>query len=134
VDRRSGQLRFAIHFPVIIRILRGELSAAARFFEEDRLIAEVTGFPPRVYRDDAHGLARLGARSAELIQETAREATERGLGMLVNFTDIVSSVLHNGLGQHEAARDAAWRAFGHDHFGFRIPRSARAGRGSGQDR
>jgi DNA-binding CsgD family transcriptional regulator len=30
----------------------------------------------------------------------------------------MSSMLYNGLGQHEAARDAARRAFEHDHFGF----------------
>jgi NADH:ubiquinone reductase (H+-translocating) len=38
--------------------------------------------------------------------------------MLVNFTDIVRSVLHNGLGQYQAAGAAAWRDFEHDHFGF----------------
>ncbi len=122
VARDTGalvQLRFAINFLAEMHILRGELGAAARLIEEDRPIAEVTG-PPSV----AHAAMMLWAwrgqerEAAELIQATAQEAADRGLGMMVNFTDIMSAMLRNGLGQHEAARDAAWRAFEHDHFGF----------------
>jgi DNA-binding CsgD family transcriptional regulator/tetratricopeptide (TPR) repeat protein len=122
VARGTGalvQLRFAINFLVGVHILRGELSAAAALIAEDRLIAEVTGPPPvaltammlRAWRGQE-------AEASELTRPTAQEATERGLGMLVNFTDIVSSVLYNGLGHYEAALAAARRAFERDHFGF----------------
>jgi DNA-binding CsgD family transcriptional regulator len=113
------QLRFAINFLAETHILRGELSAAARLIEEDRLIAEVTGPPPV-----SHSAMMLSAwrgrerEASELIRATARVAAERDLGMMVNFTQIMSAMLHNGLGRHEAARDAAWRAFQRDHFGF----------------
>jgi DNA-binding CsgD family transcriptional regulator len=122
VARDTGalvQLRFAINFLVEMHILRGDLSAAARVIEEDRLIAEVTG-PPEVSPTAMMLWAWRGQEreASELIQATARKAAERGLGMMVNFTDILSAMLHNGLGQHQAARDAAWRAFQRDHFGF----------------
>jgi DNA-binding CsgD family transcriptional regulator len=122
VARDSGalvQLRFAINFLVDMHILQGELSAAAGLIDEDRLIAEMTG-PPPIANSAMMFRAWRGQdeETSELIRATAQEATARGLGMLVNHTDIVRSTLHNGLGQHEAARDAAWRAFGHDHFGF----------------
>jgi DNA-binding CsgD family transcriptional regulator len=122
VARDTGalvQLRFAINFLAETHILRGELSAAARLIEEDRLIAEVTGPPPV-----SHSAMMLSAwrgrerEASELIRATARVAAERDLGMMVNFTQIMSAMLHNGLGRHEAARDAAWRAFQRDHFGF----------------
>jgi ATP/maltotriose-dependent transcriptional regulator MalT len=38
--------------------------------------------------------------------------------MLADFADYTSSVLYNGLGRHDAARDAARRAFEHDQLGF----------------
>ena len=113
------QLRFAINLLAPMHILRGELSAAARLIEEDRLIAEVTGPPPVTPAAMMLWAWRGQEREAAgLIQATAQEAAEGGLGMMVNFTDIMSAMLHNGLGQHEAARDAAWRAFERDHFCF----------------
>jgi Bacterial regulatory proteins, luxR family len=45
-------------------------------------------------------------------------ATVRGVGMLVNFAAYASSVLNNGLGRHDAARDAARRAFERGHLGI----------------
>jgi DNA-binding CsgD family transcriptional regulator len=122
VARDTGalvQLRFAINFLVEMHILRGDLSAAAGLIEEDRLIGEVTG-PPVTSHLAMMLRAWLGqsAEASELIHSNAREAADRGLGMMVNFTYIMDAMLHNGLGRHEAARDAAWRAFEHDHFGF----------------
>ena len=40
------------------------------------------------------------------------------MGRLVNLADYASSVLYNGLGRHDAARDAAWRAFERDQVGY----------------
>ena len=47
-----------------------------------------------------------------------QEATARGQGRLVSFADYASAVLGNGLGRHDAARDAAWRAFQRDPLGY----------------
>src|SRR4029077_857211 len=54
--------------------------------------------------------------ASELIEATMREAAVGGLA--ANFANYVSSVLDNGLGRHDAARDAAWRAFEHDQIGY----------------
>jgi DNA-binding CsgD family transcriptional regulator len=48
---------------------------------------------------------------------------------LADFASYASSVLYNGLGRHDAARDAAWRAFQRDQLGhgpFVVPELAEA--------
>ena len=45
------------------------------------------------------------------------EAAARGAGRMASFAAYVSSVLYNGLGRHDAARDAAWQAFEHGQLG-----------------
>ena len=58
-----------------------------------------------------------------------QEATARGQGRLVTLADYASAVLGNGLGRHDAARDAAWRAFQRDPLGygpFLVPELAEA--------
>ena len=63
-----------------------------------------------------------------------QEATARGLGRPLNFAAYASAVLYNGLGRHDAARDAAWRAFERDQLGYGPLCRPRAGRGGVQDR
>jgi ATP/maltotriose-dependent transcriptional regulator MalT len=95
------------------------LATAALLLEEDRLIAEATGNPPVAYIGMM--LAAWGgqeAQASELIEAALREATAAGLGAMVCFATYASSVLFNGLGRHDAARDAALRAFDHDQLGF----------------
>ena len=43
---RSCSLQFALDFLARAHLLAGELTAAARLIEEERLIAEATGNPP----------------------------------------------------------------------------------------
>jgi DNA-binding CsgD family transcriptional regulator len=111
-------LQFALTFLVVTHLLRGELSTAARLIDEDRLIADATGNPPV-----AHTAMLLAAwrgeeaRASELIETTMLEATERGLGRLVNSAEYASAVLYNGLGRHDVARDVARRAFERDPVG-----------------
>src|SRR5256885_11453269 len=54
----------------------------------------------------------------ELIEATVQEATAGGLGRVVDFATYASSVFNNGLGRHDIARDAAWRAFERDQVGY----------------
>ena len=112
-------LQYALNSLATTHLLAGELATAARLLEEDRLIAEVTGNPPVGYA--AMALAAWRGRepaASELIEATSRAATARGLGRMVSFADYASSVLYNGLGRHDAARDAAKRAFERDQLGY----------------
>ena len=116
------QLQFALNFLARVHILAGELSAAERLIDEDRLIAEVTGNPPVGYA--AMMLAAWQGReqeASELIQATAQMATERGTGMLAGLAACASAVLDNGLGRYDAARDAARRGIRARPSGVRPP-------------
>jgi DNA-binding CsgD family transcriptional regulator len=87
--------------------------------DEDRVIAEATGNPPL-------GNARMmlaawrgqEAAASELIEAALLESTERGLGRTIHFATYASAVLDNGLGRHDAARDAAWGIFERDQLGY----------------
>jgi DNA-binding CsgD family transcriptional regulator len=112
-------LQFALDFLARTHLRAGELTTAALMIEEDRLIAEVTGNPPVAYPEMMLAAWRgQEAEASELIEATVRDATARGLGRTVDFARCASSVLYNGLGRHDAARDAAWRAFENDQLGF----------------
>ena len=127
-------LQFALNFLARTHLLAGELTTAAQMIEEDRLIAEATGNPPLAYAEMMLAAWRgQEAPASELIEATLQEATARGLGV-VNLATYASSVLYNGLGRHDAARDAARRAFERDPVGHGPLRRARAGRGGVQDR
>jgi ATP/maltotriose-dependent transcriptional regulator MalT len=83
--------------------------------EEDRLIAEATGNTPTAYTEMMLAAWRgREEQAAAAIDATVREATARGLGRFVTLATYASAVLHNGLGRHDAARDAAWQAFERD--------------------
>ena len=73
------------------------------------------------------------AQASELIETTLQEPS--GLG--VNLATYASSVLHNGLGRHDAARDAAWRVFERDlvaYGPFVVPELAEAASGQATQR
>jgi DNA-binding CsgD family transcriptional regulator len=122
VARDAGalvHLQFALNYLARAHILAGELAIAAQLIEEDRQIADATGNPP--FADTAMMLAAWQgqeAQASELAQVTVQEATARGLGRLVDFAAYASSVLYNGLGRYDAARDAAQRAFERDQLGY----------------
>jgi len=122
VARDTGalvHLQSALNTLAGTHLLAGELTEAARLIEEDRLIAEATGNPPVAYTAMTLSAWRgQEAQTAELIEVTAREATSQGMGRLVSLADYASSVLYNGLGRHDAARDAARRAFERDQVGY----------------
>jgi DNA-binding CsgD family transcriptional regulator len=129
-------LQYALNSLASTHLLAGELATAARLLEEDRLIAEVTGNPPARYA--AMMLEAWRGRepaASELIAATSREATALGMGRLVNAASYANSVLYNGLGRHDAARDAAWRAFERDQLGvgpFVVPELAEAAARTGE--
>jgi DNA-binding CsgD family transcriptional regulator len=108
-------LQLALSFLARSHLLAGEFTSAALLIEEDRLIAEATGNPP--LRNAAMTLAAWRGQAglaSQLIQAAAPEATARGSTSHL----YASAVLHNGLGRHDAARDAAWHAFQRDPVGL----------------
>jgi DNA-binding CsgD family transcriptional regulator len=119
-------LQLALSFLARSHLLAGELTTAALMIEEDRLIAEVTG-NPRLGSAPMMLAAWRGqeALASELIDATSQEATARGW----TTNSYASSVLYNGLGRHDAARDAAWQIFERDPVGtgaFLVPELAEA--------
>ncbi|HEV2923785.1 MAG TPA: LuxR C-terminal-related transcriptional regulator [Solirubrobacteraceae bacterium] len=108
-------LQFALSFLARSHMLAGELTAAALMIDEARLITEATGNPALVnapmilaaWRGDE-------ARASELIEATSEEAAARRW----TSNNYARSVLYNGLGRHDAARDAAWEAFQPDPIGY----------------
>jgi ATP/maltotriose-dependent transcriptional regulator MalT len=113
------QLRLALNFVAGAHLLAGEFATAALMIEEDRLVAEATGNPPITFTEMML-VAWRGeeARASDLIEATVREASARGLRRFVILASYASSVLYNGLGRHDAAREAAWRAFERDLVGL----------------
>jgi hypothetical protein len=136
------QLQFALNLLAWSHLLFGESTAALLLLEEDRLIAEATGNPELLTA--AVGLAAWQGRDPEaskLIQTSLQVAKSRRLGRIVNCATYANSVLFNGVGRHDAARDAALQAFEGDVVGFGcfiVPElaeaacwhSSRCGRGS----
>ena len=122
VARDTGalvHLRLALNFVASTHLFAGELTTAALMVEEDRLIGEATGNPPAGYTEMI--LAAWRGReepASELIEATSPEPTAGGLGRFVNAAAYASAVLYNGLGRHDAARDAAWRAFERDQLAY----------------
>jgi DNA-binding CsgD family transcriptional regulator len=120
VARDAGalvQLQLALNFLARVRILAGELSAAQRLLDEDRLIEEATGNPAGSY--GALMLAAWQGREQEasqMIAVTVQWAAERGMGRLAGSAACASAVLSNGLGRYDVARDAAWEVFQRDEL------------------
>ena len=113
------QLQFALNFLATNELLAGDLAAAEAAVEEDRLVADMTGNPPIGFT--AMLLAAYRGREApasELIAATARAASARGQGRVVNIANYASAVLYNGQGRHDAALDAAARVFEGDFIGY----------------
>jgi ATP/maltotriose-dependent transcriptional regulator MalT len=121
-------LQRALNLLAWTHLVAGELTAAAQLFEEDRLIARATGNPPVAYNEMMLAAWRgQEAEASELIEAILREAAAGGLGVI--SATYASAVLYNGLGRHDAARDAAWRAFERDPVAygpFLVPELAEA--------
>jgi DNA-binding CsgD family transcriptional regulator len=120
--RDSGALaplRLALHLLASTHMYAGELETADSLMDEDRAIAEATGNAPVPYT--AMLLAAWRGREPEalpLIEQTLRQADARGLGRFAAAAACARAVLENGLGRHDAARIAAWRAFEPGDIGF----------------
>jgi DNA-binding CsgD family transcriptional regulator len=110
-----GHLPFALSFLARSHIHAGELSAATLMLEEARVIAEATGNPALVTIPMILAAWRgLESHASELIKATSEEAAA---GRWTS-NHYARAVLYNGLGQHDAARDAAWEGLRPDPIGY----------------
>ena len=120
--RESGalvHLQYALNLLAFPHVLAGELTTAALLIEEDHLIAEATGNPPVAYAETLLAAWRgREPQASQLIEATLQRATASGLRNLDNLAAYTSSVLHNGLGRHDAAHVAARRVFERDQVGY----------------
>jgi DNA-binding CsgD family transcriptional regulator len=118
VARDAGalvHLQFALSFLARSHMLAGDLTAATLAIDETRAIAEATGNPPLLNAPMILAAWRgQEPEATELIQATAEEATARRW----SSNNYARSVLYNGLGRHDAARDAAGEAFQRDPIGY----------------
>ena len=112
------QLQFALNVLASSEMLAGEFASAAALIEEDRVVAEATGNPPIAYTAMLLAAFRGQEKVASaLIAGAKDEAWSLGQGRIVTFADYANAVLHNGLGRHDVARDAARRVFDRDVVG-----------------
>jgi DNA-binding CsgD family transcriptional regulator len=110
-----GHLPFALTFLARSHMLAGELTAATQVLDEARLVAEATGNQAVVNAPMILAAWRGDEAPAfELIEATAEEAAKRRWAS----NNYARAVLCNGLGRHDAARDAAWEAFQPDPIGY----------------
>jgi DNA-binding CsgD family transcriptional regulator len=110
-----GHLQFALSFLARSHMLAGELTVATMVLDEARLVAEATGNPPLVAAPMILAAWRgHEAQASELIEATSEEAVRRRW----TSNHYARSVLYNGLGRHEAARDVAWEAMRPDPIGY----------------
>jgi DNA-binding CsgD family transcriptional regulator len=108
-------LQFALSFLARSHILAGDLTAATLMIDEARSIAEATENPPLVNAPMILAAWRgQEARASELIKATSEEAATRRW----TSNNYARSVLYNGLGRHDIARDAAREAFQPDPIGY----------------
>jgi DNA-binding CsgD family transcriptional regulator len=118
VARDAGalvHLQFALSFLARSHMLAGDLAAAALTIDETRSIAEATGNPAPMNAPMILAAWRgQEPQASELIQATSEEAAARRW----TSNNYARAVLYNGLGRHEAARDAAWEAFQPDPVGY----------------
>jgi DNA-binding CsgD family transcriptional regulator len=110
-----GHLPFALSFLARSHMLAGDLTAAGLVLDEARLIAEATGNPAVVNAPMILAAWRGDETQAnELIEASSEEAAARRWAS----NNYARAVLYNGLGRHDAAREAAWEAFQPDPIGY----------------
>ncbi|RAS70965.1 putative ATPase [Lentzea atacamensis] len=104
------QLQFALNFLADNELMAGDPAAAQALIEEDRRISEVTGTPPVAYAV----LLQAAHRGEDLATAVGAQARSEGQGRLAVIADWTLAILHNGLGRHDLARDAAARVVNSD--------------------
>ena len=120
IARETGALAvlpLALNYLAQLRIFEGELDAAETLLDEADAIADATGTTRIVIA----ALLLAGcrgdeARASALIEASGAEAIARGEGVILTFGEHARAVLHNGLGDYEAALAPAQSASARDEL------------------
>jgi DNA-binding CsgD family transcriptional regulator len=112
-------LPIALSYRAGVHVHAGEFASAAALIDEADAIAAATGHVPLRYVSLLL-LAWRGRQAEALpsIERDIQDATARGEGRAVGLAEYAKAVLHNGLGQYDAALQAAARACDDDDLGF----------------
>jgi DNA-binding CsgD family transcriptional regulator len=112
-------LPIALAYLAGFHVHAGEFTAAATLIDEADAISTATGNARLPYTSLLLAAWRGNELHATtLIENSIRDATERGEGRAVGLADHVTCVLYNGLGRYEAALAAAQSACKHEDLGF----------------
>jgi DNA-binding CsgD family transcriptional regulator len=116
--REAGALAvlpLALNLLSLLRCFEGELGAAGALLDEADGIAEATGTAPIVFgRTLLAGCRGDQRRGLATIEASEDAATARGEGIVLTFGEHARALLHNALGQHDAALGPAQRASDRD--------------------
>ena len=105
-------LQLALNLLARSHLVAGDVATAALMIDEEHLIADVTGSPHR------NSELTLGAlRGEELTASQSAGMTSQAARGWTPYL-YATSVLYNGLGRHDAARDAARQVFERDRVGY----------------
>jgi DNA-binding CsgD family transcriptional regulator len=122
VARQAGalvRLQYGLNFLAWTSVDDGDLTAAARLLDEDRLIAEATGTVPIAYCAVLlAGWRGQDSLATDLAAAVRDRATAGGMSRPLTIADHAMAVLNNGLGRHDAARAFALRALERDDLGY----------------
>jgi DNA-binding CsgD family transcriptional regulator/tetratricopeptide (TPR) repeat protein len=99
-----GVLPIALVYRAGMHVHAGEFAAAAALLEEADAITAATGYAPLRYAS-LELVAWRGekATASSLIEAGVEDATARGEGRVIGLAGYVTAVLHNGLGDYQAA-------------------------------
>jgi DNA-binding CsgD family transcriptional regulator len=106
-----SELPLALTGRIYMRLLAGQLIAAASLIEDVQAATAATGCGSALYGIVA--LAALRGKeddASALVQATLRDASRRGEGLEISAAGWANAVLNNGLGRYQEALNAACRA------------------------
>ena len=114
------QLQFGLNFLAGAHCVAGELTAADRLIDEDRMIGDATGNRPAGYVATAIAAYRGtggGGVAADRVDGRRGDGARPGTG--AEPAELLDRGAHERLGRRQAARDAARQAFEGDIVGYR---------------
>jgi DNA-binding CsgD family transcriptional regulator/tetratricopeptide (TPR) repeat protein len=120
IARETGALAvlpLALNYLAQLRIFEGELDSAQALLDEADAIADATGTTPIAFATLLlAGCRGDEAKASALIEASEAEAIARGEGVILTFAEHARAVLHNGLGDYEAALARAHSASARDEL------------------
>jgi DNA-binding CsgD family transcriptional regulator/tetratricopeptide (TPR) repeat protein len=120
IARDAGALAvlpLALNVLALVRCFEGALAAAAALIDEADEISDATGAAPLVFgRILLAGCRGDKARAMQVFEAAEAAAIERSEGVVLTFSEHARAVLHNGLGEYEAALAQAQSASDRDEL------------------